>query len=46
MVDKTEQCVNCERETADVSDDGQCLECEREALERRAEYVRDMAGDR
>jgi hypothetical protein len=43
---ETEKCVSCECETDDLSDDGECLECEREALIRKAEYARDMAGDR
>jgi hypothetical protein len=45
-MDETEKCVSCERETDDLSDDGECLECEREALTRKAEYMRDMARDR
>ncbi len=46
MTETEEACESCERVTDELNDDGECLECEREALIRKAEYARDMAGDR
>ena len=45
MTETKEVCESCEVAT-DLNDEGRCDACELEFVIRRAEYVRDMAGDR
>jgi hypothetical protein len=43
---ETEKCVSCERETDDLSDDGECEPCQFERDIRKAEVMLDAARDR
>jgi hypothetical protein len=46
MDENEEVCVSCEVETDELNDDGYCEPCQFHRDIRRAEYARDMAGDR
>jgi hypothetical protein len=46
MTETEEGCESCERVTDELNDDGYCEPCQLERDIQRAEYARDMAGDR
>ena len=46
MTETEEVCESCERVTDELNDDGYCEPCQLAADIQRAEYARDMAGDR
>jgi hypothetical protein len=46
MTETEEACESCERVTDELNDDGYCEPCQLERDIQRAEYARDMAGNR
>lgn len=46
MIDEEEICEECEQECADLNDDGYCESCQLNRDIRKAEALRDSAGDR